>query len=69
MESDEQALEDSGRVFITVVDEKKSSQGKQVLRVNLKNEEEAQAWLEEYREETFTGWIVLKVKKEENCQR
>lgn len=60
---------EAGGDFITVLDEEKSSEGKQVFRANLKNEQDAAAWLEHYREETFTGWIVQKVKKEQNCQR
>lgn len=67
-EKNDKESEDSG-AFITVTDEEKSSEGKQVFRANLKSEQDAEAWVEAYREDTFTGWIVQKVKKEKNCQR
>jgi len=47
----------------------KCKDGEKVFRANLKNEEDIMEWIEGYAEETFTGWIVSRVKKEKDCNR
>lgn len=55
--------------FILVEDSKNTKKGLKVYRGNLKSEKDIEEWIESYKEETFTGWIVERVHKEENCKR
>lgn len=45
------------------------AKGIRVLRADLSSEKDAIDWIEQYREETFTGWIVNQVRKEKDCVR
>lgn len=68
MESDEEECN-----FILVEDPnekgRKNSTGIKIFRSNLKCESDINKWIQDYTEETFTGWIVSKVQKEKDCKR
>jgi len=53
--------------FSTILVSKEGT--KTVFRAALNSEKDADEWMSNYKEETFTGWIVEKVQKEKNCQR
>lgn len=56
--------EDKFSTIIACKDEKKT-----VFRAALCSEADANEWMTNFKEETFTGWIVFKVQKEKDCQR
>ncbi|KAK3914312.1 Master replication protein, partial [Frankliniella fusca] len=57
--------------FILVEDTHNSEaqKGLKTFRGNLKSEKDIEEWIRSHSEETFTGWIVERVMKEENCKR